>query len=106
MYHHSSCFFRSLFLASLLRDPRLAVQFMDSLQKMKEGMRRDLADERRPGPWSLDVHPDEPIVPEQFEVAADFDRTMKVSTPCLSPISSAWQAASPAVVHNLSLFPA
>lgn len=100
MYHHSSCLFRSLFFAALLMDSRLAVQWKDSLQKMKEGMRRNLADERRPGPWSLDVHPDEPIVPEQFEVAAEFDRIMKVSTACLSPISSAWQAASPAGVHN------
>ncbi len=57
-----------------------SVQLRDTLQSIKESLRSDDSAEIRPGPWSLDVHPDEGPIPEPFELEADFDRMMKVST--------------------------
>ena len=57
-----------------------AVQLRDMLQSIKESLRSDDSAEIRPGPWSLDVHPDEGPIPEPFELEADYDRMMKVST--------------------------
>lgn len=58
-----------------------SVQLKDVLQSVKESLRGDTSAEIRPGPWSLDVHPDEDPVPEPFELEADYDRMMKVSRP-------------------------
>ncbi len=63
---------------------RAAVQLRDMLQSIKESLRSDDSAEIRPGPWSLDVHPDEGPIPEPFELEADYDRMMKVS-PSLPP---------------------
>ena len=63
-----------------------SVQLKDILQSVKESLRSDTSAEIRPGPWSLDVHPDEGPIPEPFELEADYDRMMKVSTP-MPPLS-------------------
>lgn len=56
----------------------LPVQLRDSLQRVREALREELSDEMRPGPWSLDVHPDEGPIPEPWEVDAELERDMKV----------------------------
>lgn len=60
----------------------MPAQLRDSLQKLKASLRAEISDEMRPGPWSLDVHPDE-VIPEPYEIEADLERTIKVSTQLL-----------------------
>ena len=57
----------------------MATQLRDQLQKLKERIQAEVGDIMRPGPLLMDVHPDEPPIPDPSEVAANLDRTMKVS---------------------------
>ena len=57
----------------------MAAQLRDQLQKLKEQLRTEVGDIMRPGPLLMDVHPDDPPIPDPSEIAASLDRTMKVS---------------------------
>ena len=78
--------------SALLTAAHAPVQLRDILQSVKESLREDTSVAVRPGPWSLDVHPEEDPIPEPFELEADYDRMMKVSTSHLpaAVCSSLW----------------
>lgn len=65
----------------------MAAQLRDQLQKLKERIQAEVGDVMRPGPLLMDVHPDDPPIPDPSEVAANLDRTMKVSAQAIK-----WQS--------------